>query len=102
MSRNDDYTAGNLLDCLYHQTCHQLIGTDLSRQINTSITQHINFTGKLDKDDGATMAIIDEKQQKTILITYSSHATQVASKNCTPFTKCTIYCASQELWSSNR
>ena len=85
MKTNNDYTAGNLVDCLYHQTCHQLIGTDLSRQINTSITQHINFTGKLDKDDGATMAFIDEKQQKTILITYSSHATQVAVKNCASY-----------------
>ena len=29
MSRNDDYTTGNLLDYLYHQTCYKLTGTDL-------------------------------------------------------------------------
>ena len=37
MSRNDDYTSGNLLDYLYHQKYYKLIGTDLSRQTNTSI-----------------------------------------------------------------
>ena len=30
MSRNDDYTAGNLLDSLYHQK-YKIIGIDLSR-----------------------------------------------------------------------
>ena len=51
MSRNDDYTTGHL-DYLYHQNFYQFIGNDLSRQTNTSIPQKINFTGKLDKDDG--------------------------------------------------
>ena len=37
MSRNNDYTTGNLLDYLYHQKCYKLLGRDLSRQINTSI-----------------------------------------------------------------
>ena len=32
MSRNDNYTAGNLLDYLYHQNYYKLIGIDLSRQ----------------------------------------------------------------------
>ena len=31
MSRNDDYTKGNLLDYLYHQYYYKLIGMDLSR-----------------------------------------------------------------------
>ena len=68
MSRNDDYTTGNLLDYLYHQNYYQVIGIDLSRQTNTSIfPQQINFTGKLEDDDSATMSFIAEKQQKTIL-----------------------------------
>ena len=29
MSRNDDYTTGNLLDYLYHQKYYKLIGLDL-------------------------------------------------------------------------
>ena len=66
MSRNSYYTTGSLLDCLYHQKYFNLICIDLSRQTNTSIPQEINFTGKLE-DDKATMFIIAEKQQKTIL-----------------------------------
>ena len=31
MSRNHDYTTGNLLDCLYHRKYYKLIGIDLSR-----------------------------------------------------------------------
>ena len=34
MSRNNDYTTGNLLDCLYHQNYYKPIGIDLSRQKN--------------------------------------------------------------------
>ena len=41
ISKNDDYTTGNLLDFQYHQYYYQL-GTDLSRQTNTSIPQQIN------------------------------------------------------------
>ena len=37
MSKIDDYTTGNLLDCSYHQNYYKRIGTDLSRQTNTSI-----------------------------------------------------------------
>ena len=39
ISRNDDYTTGNVLDCLYHQNYYKLIGIDLSRQTNTNIPQ---------------------------------------------------------------
>ena len=47
MSRNDDYTTGNLLDYLYHQNYHKLTGIDLSRQTNINIRQQIHFIGKL-------------------------------------------------------
>ena len=56
MSINDDYTTGNLLDYLYHQNYYKLIDIDLSRQTNTSIPQQINFTVKLEEDDGARRA----------------------------------------------
>ena len=42
ISRNNDYTTGNLIDYLYHQNYYKLI-TDLSKQINTTIPQQINF-----------------------------------------------------------
>ena len=67
MSKNDDYTTGNLLDYLYHQSYYKLIGIDLSRQTNTRISQQINFLGKVKEDDDATMFFIAEKHQKTIL-----------------------------------
>ena len=55
MSRNNDYTAGNLLDYLYHQNCYKIIGIDLSRQTNASIPQKINFVGRLEENDSAAM-----------------------------------------------
>ena len=53
MSRNNEFTTENLLD--------------LSRQTNTSISQQVNFTGKLEKHDGATTFFIAEMQQAIIL-----------------------------------
>ena len=60
MSRNNDYTTGNLLDYLYRQKYYKLIGIDLWRQTNMC-------TGKLEENDCATLFFIAEKQQKTIL-----------------------------------
>ena len=67
MSRNDNYTTGNVLDYLWRQKYYKRIGIDLSRQTNTSIPQQINFVGKLEEDYGAAMLLIAEKQQKTFL-----------------------------------
>ena len=62
MSRNDGYTTGNLLDYLSHQKYYKLIGIYLSRQTNMNILQQINFTGKLKKDDGATLLMKNSKK----------------------------------------
>ena len=67
MSGNDDYRTRNLLDYLYHQNYYKLIGIDLSRQTNTIIPHQINFTGKLEENDGAGMFFIAEEQQETII-----------------------------------
>ena len=67
ISRNDDYTTGNLSNYLYHQNYYKLISIDLSRQTNKNIPQQINFTGKLEEDNGVIMLFIAEKQQKSIL-----------------------------------
>ena len=67
MRRNDNYTTGTLLDYSYHQSCYELTGICLSRQTNTKIPQKINFTGKLEENDGAVMFFIAEYQQETIL-----------------------------------
>ena len=51
---------------MYHQNYYKLIGTDLSTQTNILIgtPEQINFTGKLEQDDAATVFFIAEKQQK--------------------------------------
>ena len=67
MLRNNNYTKENLLDYLYHLKYYKFIDTDLSRQANASIPQQIDFKGKLDENDGATMFFTAEKQQKIIL-----------------------------------
>ena len=61
MSRNNDYTIGNLLDYLHHQNDYKRIGIYLSRQTNTSIPLQINLTEKLEKDDAATIFFISGK-----------------------------------------
>ena len=61
MSRNNDYTTGNLLDYLYDQKYYKLIGINLSRQTNTTIPQQINFVGKLEEDDGAGIFLFYSK-----------------------------------------
>ena len=65
MLRNDHYTIGNLSDFSYHRSYYKLIDTDLSRQTNTNIPQQITSAKKLE-EDGTTMFLIAEKQQKTI------------------------------------
>ena len=55
----------NLLDYLYHQNYYNFIGIDVSKQLN--IAQQINFLGKLEEDDGATIFFVSEKQRKAIL-----------------------------------
>ena len=54
------------MDFSYHQNYYKLIGIDLSRQKNSNIPEQINIIAKLEKDDGVTMFLIAEKQQKTI------------------------------------
>ena len=67
MSKNSDYTTGNLLDYEYFSKHYKLIAIDLSKQIelgNSDLTQQINFTGKIDADR-ATMFFIIEKSEET-------------------------------------
>ena len=58
------YNRKLILDFLYHQNYYKFIGIDLSKQKNTNIPQQINFTRKLEEDDGAIIFFIAEKQQK--------------------------------------
>ena len=62
MSNNNDYTTGNLLD---FKESYKLIAIDLSKKTKLKDPQQINFIGKLDKDNGATMFFIIEKSKET-------------------------------------
>ena len=66
ISKNNDYTTGNLFDYEYFSKHYKLIAIDLSKQIeleNPDLRQQINFIGKLE-DDKATMLFIIEKSEE--------------------------------------
>ena len=64
MSHNNYYTTGNQLDFAYFKEHYRLIAIDLSRQTNLKDLQQINFIGKLEKDNGATLYFVTEKQNR--------------------------------------
>ena len=69
VSRNNEYTRGNLLEYDYFKKCHKLIAIDLSKQQvlqeNEDLIQQINFIGKL--EEAANVLIIIGKKETTIL-----------------------------------
>ena len=68
MGRNNDYTTGNLLDFSKH---YKLIAIDLSKKIkleNPDLKQQINFTGRLERNEGARMFFIIEKSKETAFL----------------------------------
>ena len=67
ISKNNDYTTGNLLDYEYFSKHCKLIAIDLSKQIeleNPDLRQQVNFIDKLE-EDRATMSFIIEKSEET-------------------------------------
>ena len=67
MGRNNDYTTGNLLDYEYFSKHYKLIAIDSSKQIefeNPDLKQLINFIGRLERNEGATMFFIIEKSEE--------------------------------------
>ena len=52
---SEKLVMGNVLDYSNNWNYFKLIGINLSRQTNTTSSQHINFAGKLKENDGATM-----------------------------------------------
>ena len=69
ISRNNEYTTGNLLDYDYFKKYYKLIAIDLSKQQvlqqNEDLIQQINFIGKL--EEAPSVFIIIEKKENTIL-----------------------------------
>ena len=68
ISRNNEYTTGNLLDYDYFKKYYKLIAIDLSKQQvlqeNEDLIQQINFIGRL--TEVAYVFIIIEKKEHTI------------------------------------
>ena len=69
ISRNNEYTTGNLLDYDYFKKYYKLLTIDLSKQQvlqeNEDLIQQINFIGRL--EEAANVFIIIEKKENTIL-----------------------------------
>ena len=71
MSKNNDYIIVNVQDYDYIWKHYKLISIDLNKQTELEkydMRQQINFIGKLEIKDGATMFFIIEKSQKQPLI----------------------------------
>ena len=68
--QGDDYTTGCLLDYPYFKKYYKLIAIDLSKQqkldADAKAIQRINFTGNLDRAEGATMFSLLKKRKKVL------------------------------------
>ena len=60
--QGDDYAAGSLMDYNYFNKHYKIIAIDLSNQkafyADPKAAQEVNFTGNLERDEGATMFFI--------------------------------------------
>ena len=69
ISRNNEYTTGNLLDYDYFKKYYKLNAIDLSKQQvlqeNEDLIQQINFTGRL--EEAANVFIIIQKKENAIV-----------------------------------
>ena len=68
MSKNNNYTTGNLLDYEYFKDHYKLIAIDLSKQIeleNPDLKQQINFVGRLEENNATMFFIIEKKEEIT-------------------------------------
>ena len=69
ISRNNEYTTGNLLDYDYFKKYYKLIATDLSKQQvlqeSKDLTQQINFIERL--EEAANVFTIMKKKEHNVL-----------------------------------
>ena len=68
VSKNNDYSTGNLLDYEYFSKHCKLIAIDLSKQIeseNSDLKHQINFIGKFEEDEATTFFIIEKSEETT-------------------------------------
>ena len=69
--QGDNYTTGCLLDYNYFKNYYKVIEIDLSKQqaldADPKTIQQVNFTGNLERDNGAIMFFIIEEAKETVL-----------------------------------
>ena len=68
MSKNNDYTTGNLLDYKYFKDHYKLIATDLSKQTeseNPDLNRQIKFVGRLEENNATMLFVIEKKEDTT-------------------------------------
>ena len=66
ISKNNDYTTGNLFDYEYFSKHYKLIAIDSSKQIeleNPHLRQQINFISQLQNDKATRFFIIDKSEE---------------------------------------
>ena len=78
--QGDDYITGCLLDYNYSKKHYKMIARDLSKQqaldANSKSKQQINFTGDLERDNGAIMFFII-KEAKELVLDFSQGITKM-------------------------
>ena len=75
LSKNNDYTTGNVLDYEYFLKHFKLIAIDLRKQIeleNLDLKQQINFIGKLEDDEATRFFIIEKSEEATFEFSQNS------------------------------
>ena len=68
MTKNNNYTTGNLLDYEYFKGHYKLIAIYLSKQIeleNPDLKQQINFVRRLEESNAKMFFIIEKKEETT-------------------------------------
>ena len=68
MTKNNNYTTGNLLDYEYFKDHYKVIAIDLSKQTelkNLDLKQQINFIGRLEENNATMFFIIEKKEETT-------------------------------------
>ena len=67
MGNNNDYTTADLLYFAYFKENYKPIAIDLSTQTKLKDPQQINFIGKLDEVNGATIFFYHQKIRRNYL-----------------------------------
>ena len=70
MTKNNNYTTGNLLDYEYFKDHYKLIAIDLSKQIeleNPDLKEQINFIERLEENNEQCSLLL-RKKKKPLLI----------------------------------